>query len=122
MRHWRNLRVPLRVSRQELRPGAFDLSIRPPVRRQSTDFSSAPANFVFSGGPPPLLSLCSSFSHQDRMREFLRLKPLTFAGSSNPLDADDWLRTVKRKLETIGCPENQRVHLAAHQLSGMALS
>jgi hypothetical protein len=34
----------------------------------------------------------------DRMGEFLRLKPPTFAGSSNPLDADDWLRTVKRKL------------------------
>src|SRR5699024_6015835 len=48
--------------------------------------------------------------------------PPTFAGSSNPLDTDDWLRTVKRKLEAIGCPENQRVHLAAHQLSGMALS
>jgi hypothetical protein len=59
---------------------------------------------------------------QDRMGEFLRLKPPTFAGSSNLLDADDWLRTVKRKLEVIGCPENQRVHLAAHQLSGMALS
>jgi hypothetical protein len=56
------------------------------------------------------------------MGEFLRLKPPTFARSSNLLDADDWLRTVKRKLEVIGCPENQRVHLAAHQLSGMALS
>jgi hypothetical protein len=30
--------------------------------------------------------------------------------------------TIKRKLEAIGCPEIQRVHLAAHQLSGMALS
>jgi hypothetical protein len=30
--------------------------------------------------------------------------------------------TVKRKLEAIECPENQRVHLAPHQLSRMALS
>jgi hypothetical protein len=59
---------------------------------------------------------------QDRMREFLRPKPPTFTRSSNSLDADDWLCTIKRKLEAIGCPENQRVHLAAHQLSGMALS
>jgi hypothetical protein len=59
---------------------------------------------------------------QDRMGEFLRLKPPTFAGSSNPLNVDDWLRTVKRKLEAIGCPKNQLVHLAAHQLSRMALS
>jgi hypothetical protein len=56
------------------------------------------------------------------MGEFMRLKPPTFAGSSNPLDADDWLRTIKRKLEAIGCPENQRVQLAAHQLFGMALA
>jgi hypothetical protein len=56
------------------------------------------------------------------MGDFLRLKPPTFAGSNNPLDADDWLRTIKRKLEAIGCHENQRVHLAAHQLSGIALS
>jgi hypothetical protein len=33
---------------------------------------------------------------QDRMEDFLRLKPPTFVGSSNPLDADDWLRTIKR--------------------------
>jgi hypothetical protein len=59
---------------------------------------------------------------QDRMGDFLRLKPPTFAGSSNPLDANDWLRMIKRKLEAIGCPENQRVQLAAHQLSGMALA
>jgi hypothetical protein len=59
---------------------------------------------------------------QDRMGEFLRLKPPTFVGSSNLLDADDWLRTMKSKLEAIGCPEDQHVHLAAHQLSGMALS
>jgi hypothetical protein len=43
---------------------------------------------------------------QDRMGDFLRFKPPTFAGSSNPLDADDWLRTIKRKLEAIGCPES----------------
>jgi hypothetical protein len=58
---------------------------------------------------------------QDRMGYFLRLKPPTFARSSNPLDADDWLRTIKRKLEAIGCPENQCVHLVA-QLSEIALS
>jgi hypothetical protein len=59
---------------------------------------------------------------QDRMGDFPRLKSLTFARSCNPLDADDWLRTIKRKLEAIGCPENQRVQLAAHQLSGMTLA
>jgi hypothetical protein len=52
------------------------------------------------------------------MGDFLRLKPPTFAGSSNPLDADDWMRPIKRKLEAIGCPENQHVQLAAINFPG----
>ena len=33
----------------------------------------------------------------DKLTAFLRTKPPTFAGSSNPLDADDWLRVTQRK-------------------------
>jgi hypothetical protein len=46
--HWRNPRVPLRSSCRELRPDAFNSSIRPLVHHRSTIFFSAPANFVFS--------------------------------------------------------------------------
>jgi hypothetical protein len=38
-------------------------------------------------------------SRNDKLTAFLRTKPPTFAGSNNPLDADDWLRVIKRKLE-----------------------
>jgi hypothetical protein len=62
-----------------------------------------------------LMMPCSSFSYSNT-------RGVTFTGSSNPLDADDWLRTIKRKLEAIGCPKNQRVQLAAHRLSGMTLA
>ena len=57
MRHWWNLTVPLRSSRWELCPSAFDSMIRPPFCRQSTDFprfrqgSSSPVYF------PSLLSM-----------------------------------------------------------------
>jgi hypothetical protein len=57
MHRRRNPRVPLCSSRQQLCLGAFDSSIRPMVRPQSTNLCSAPANFVFSGEPPPLLHL-----------------------------------------------------------------
>ena len=30
----------------------------------------------------------------DKLTSFLRTKPPTFAGSINPLDADDWLRVI----------------------------
>src|SRR6185436_13330887 len=31
----------------------------------------------------------------DKLTAFLRTKPPTYAGSSNPLDADDWLRVIQ---------------------------
>src|SRR6185503_10332849 len=54
----------------------------------------------------------------DKLTAFLRAKPPTFAGSSNPLDADDWLRVIQRKLEPFGCQDRDKVLLAAHQLTG----
>jgi hypothetical protein len=54
VRHWRNLRVPLRLSRRELRLSAFNSSIRSSVRRHSKIFFSAPPNSVFSGEPPSI--------------------------------------------------------------------
>ena len=58
----------------------------------------------------------------DKLTTFLRTKPPTFAGSSNPLDADDWLRVIQRKLEPFECQDREKVLLAAHQLTGSALA
>ena len=44
----------------------------------------------------------------DKLMAFLRTKPLTFAGSSNPLDADDWLRVIQRKLEPFECQDREK--------------
>jgi hypothetical protein len=51
----------------------------------------------------------------DKLTAFLRTKPPTFAGSCNPLDADDWLRVIQRKLEPFECQDRDKVLLAAHQ-------
>jgi hypothetical protein len=37
---------------------------------------------------------------RDKRAEFMRGHPPTFAHSSDPMDAEDWLRTVERKLTT----------------------
>lgn len=43
--------------------------------------------------------------HQPRGRlaEFLRTQPPTFSRSEDPLEADDWLRLVERKLNVAQC-------------------
>jgi len=58
----------------------------------------------------------------DKLTTFLRTKPPTFAGSSNPLEADDSLRVIERKIEPFECQDRDKVLLAAHQLTGTALA
>src|SRR6185436_8290378 len=58
----------------------------------------------------------------DKLTAFLRTKPPTYAGSSNPLNADDWLRVIRRKLEPFDCQDRDKVLLAAHQLTGSTLA
>ncbi|WVZ76128.1 hypothetical protein U9M48_024126 [Paspalum notatum var. saurae] len=56
------------------------------------------------------------------MGEFMRLKPPSFAGSHDPLEAEDWIHTTERKLEIINCDGTTKVALATHQLTRSALS
>jgi hypothetical protein len=39
--------------------------------------------------PPP---------HQSRLAEFLRTRPTTFSQAKDPMDAEDWLKGVEKKL------------------------
>jgi hypothetical protein len=39
---------------------------------------------------------------RDRHKEFMSHNPPTFSHSTDPLDADDWLKTVTKKLEIVG--------------------
>jgi hypothetical protein len=36
---------------------------------------------------------------QSRLGEFLRTHPSTFSQAKDPMDAEDWLKSVKKKLE-----------------------
>ena len=58
----------------------------------------------------------------DKLTAFLRTKSPTLAGSSNLLDADDWLHVIQRKLEPFERQDRDKVILAAHQLTGTALA
>jgi hypothetical protein len=57
---------------------------------------------------------------RDKHGEFKRAKPPTFSHSVEPIDADDWLKTIEKKLQVIQCTNWERVLFAAHQLVGPA--
>jgi hypothetical protein len=61
--------------------------------------------------PPP---------HQSRLAEFLRTRPTTFSEAKDPMDAEDWLKGVEKKLVIVQCTDHEKVLFVAHQLYGTA--
>jgi hypothetical protein len=59
--------------------------------------------------PPP---------HQSRLVEFLRTRPTTFSQAKDPMEAEDWLKGVEKKLVITQCTDREKVLFAAHQLFG----
>jgi hypothetical protein len=57
---------------------------------------------------------------RDRLGDFQCTKPPTFSHVVEPMDADDWLKSVKKKLQVVQCNNHEKVLLASHQLSGPA--
>jgi hypothetical protein len=57
---------------------------------------------------------------QRKLRDFQNSNPPTFTKSTEPLDADDWLRTIENKLEYAGFGANEKVLYATHFLAGAA--
>jgi hypothetical protein len=57
---------------------------------------------------------------RDRIGDIQRTKPPTFSHSMEPIDADDWLKTVERKLQVVQCNNREKVLVASHQLTGPA--
>ncbi|CAN6288518.1 unnamed protein product [Urochloa humidicola] len=55
-----------------------------------------------------------------KTESFHKLHPPTFDHSSDPLDADDWLREVEKKLDLTTCDDFECVTLATHKLVGTA--
>ena len=55
------------------------------------------------------------------IQDFILLNPPVFRCSSEPLDADDWLRSLKRKLQTAHVAPGDHVLFAAYFLEGAAL-
>jgi hypothetical protein len=59
-------------------------------------------------------------SPRDRLGDFQRTKSPTFSHVVEPMDADDWLKSVEKKLQVVQCNNHERVLLASHQLSDPA--
>jgi hypothetical protein len=57
---------------------------------------------------------------RDRLGDLQHTKPPTFFYAVEPMDADDWLKSMDKKLQVVQCDNREKVLLASHQLSGPA--
>jgi hypothetical protein len=64
--------------------------------------------------PPPLAP--PRYKH----REFMSHKPPTFSSSPNPLQVDDWLKSVEKMLNIAQCTDKEKVLYASGRLTGPA--
>ena len=52
----------------------------------------------------------------DKCGEFLMGHPPTFSHTSDPLEADDWLRAMERQLDIAHCDDQENMPFASSQL------
>jgi hypothetical protein len=57
---------------------------------------------------------------RDKLGEVQQTKPPTFSHSVEPMDADDWLKTIEKKLQVVKRNNREKVLFASHQLVGPA--
>src|SRR3954462_13212675 len=56
------------------------------------------------------------------LNDFIQLHPPVFSYSTQPLDADDWLRSIERKLNSGHVADGDKVNYADYHLEGAASS
>jgi hypothetical protein len=56
----------------------------------------------------------------NKHRKFMSHRPPVFTHAADPLDADDWLKTVGKMLTTAQCDDREKVLFAAGRLQGIA--
>jgi isochorismate synthase EntC len=58
----------------------------------------------------------AQLQQRDKLGEFQRTKLPTFLHSMEPMDADEWLKTVEKMLQVVQYNNREKVLLASHQL------
>jgi hypothetical protein len=57
---------------------------------------------------------------RDKHREFMSHKPLTLSNSVDPLQADDWLKSMDKMLSIAQCIDKEKVLYESGRLTGPA--
>jgi len=70
--------------------------------------------------PAPNMRAQHNGEGETRYVDFTKTRPPVFTKADEPLEADDWLRTMEHKFSLIRCSKIQKPLFAAQQLRGAA--
>jgi hypothetical protein len=70
--------------------------------------------------PQPQMQVQMPQVPRDKRAKFMRSHPPALDHFADPLDAEDWLRTVERELHTTQCNDREKVLYGPQQLRGAA--
>ena len=62
------------------------------------------------------------YQQQSKLSELQKTRPQMFSHTDKPLEAEDWLRDMERKLIIAQCSDREEVLYAPHYLTGAATS
>ena len=62
------------------------------------------------------------YQQHSKLSKLQKTRPPTFSHTDKPLEADDWLRDMERKLIIAQCSDREKVLYAPHYLTGAAAS
>jgi hypothetical protein len=60
----------------------------------------------------------NNYRNETTYVDFTDTRPLVFTRADEPLEADDWLRTMEQKFDLMDCSEYQKPVFVAQQLWG----
>jgi hypothetical protein len=83
--------------------------MRPEMRQERLERQQPPPPLP----PPPPLA-----PPWDMHRKFMSHKPPTFSNSPDPIQADDWLKTVDKMLNIAQCTDREKVLYTSGRLTG----
>jgi hypothetical protein len=106
------MQAQMRQERQEMRQERQE--IRQEMRQERQEMHQVRQEQQQQLPPPP------GVSPRDKHQEFMSHKPLTFSNSSNPLQADDWLKSVDKMLNIAQCSDREKVLYASGRFTGPA--
>jgi hypothetical protein len=90
------------------RSGVYQPAV--PCQETSNNTNPDPQQSQQHQAPPP--------PARDRHREFMSHKPPSFSHSPDPLQADDWVKTVEKMLNIVQFTNRENVLYASGRLEG----